>query len=69
MITEFVKNNWSADMKYIFSMLDMSDVFNNTLMCNMKSVRKQMTILNNRQWSININNKPKLHNIYCSRAI
>ena len=22
------KNNWSADMKYIFSMLDMSDVFN-----------------------------------------
>ena len=57
------KNNWSADMKYIFSMLDMSDVFNNTFMCNMKSLREQMTILNNRQWSININNKPKLHNI------
>ena len=54
------KNNWSADMKYIFAMLDMSDVFNNTLMCNMKSVRKQMTILNNRQWSVDVNNKPKL---------
>ena len=38
----------------------MSDVFNNTLMCNMKSVRKQMTILNNRQWSVDVNNKPKL---------
>ena len=35
------KNNWSADMKYIFAMLDMSDVFNNTLMCNMKSVRSK----------------------------
>ena len=38
----------------------MSDVFNNTLMCNMKSVRKQMIILNNRQWSVDVNNKPKL---------
>ena len=47
-------------MKYICAMLDMSDVFNNTLMCNMKSVRKQMTILNNRQWSVDVNNKPKL---------
>ena len=26
----------SADMKYIFSMLDMNYVFNNALMCNMK---------------------------------
>ena len=25
------------------------EVFNNALMCNMKSVREQMTILNNRQ--------------------
>ena len=47
-------------MKYIFSMLDMNDVFSNALMCNMKSVREQMTILNNRQWSIDVNNKPKL---------
>ena len=48
-------------MKYIFSMLDMGDVFNNhVLMCNMKSVRDQMTILNNGQWCIDVNNKPKL---------
>ena len=54
------QNNWSADMKYIFSMLDINDVFNNVLMCNMKIVREQMTILNNRQWSIDVNNKSKL---------
>ena len=54
------QSNWSADMNYICSMLDMNDVFNNALMCNMKSVREQMTIFNNRQWSIDVNNKPKL---------
>ena len=36
------QNNWSADMKYIFSMLDMNDVFNNALMCNMKSANDNL---------------------------
>ena len=55
------QNNWSADVKYICSMLGMNDVFNNALLCNMKSAGEQMTILSNRQWSIDVNNKPKLH--------
>ena len=56
-------------MKYIFSMLDMNDVFNNALRCNMKSVREQMTILNNRQWSIDVNNKPKLRTYILFKSI
>ena len=66
---EICQNNWSADMKYIFPMLDMNDVFNNALMCNMKSVREQMTIFINRQWSIDVNNKTKLRTMYFSKVI
>ena len=45
-------------------MLDMSDVFNNAVKCNMKSVREKMTILNNRQLSSDVNNKANYARIY-----
>ncbi len=47
-------------MKRIFSMLDMNDVFDNTMLCNITNMQDKLLILNNAQWKEDVQNKPKL---------
>ncbi len=54
------RNNWSADMKLLFSKLNMNDNYDSDSLCYMNIHQEQCLILNTAQWKTDVNSKPKL---------
>lgn len=54
------RSNWSYDMKKLFLMLNMDDVFDNITVCNLLTAQNELAHLNNMHWFEEVLNRPKL---------
>ncbi len=54
------KNNWCSEMKMLFHSVDMNDVFDNMLMCDVDLFCKKNVELAETRWKFGVSIKPKL---------
>lgn len=54
------KNNWSSEVKSILGSVQMEQIFTNMLVCDMNSLKRNVSDLARTEWLHEIHNKPKL---------
>ena len=54
------RDNWSSDMKIVYLLLGMDDIFDSNTVCNKINVADELSRINNMHWHNEIQNKPKL---------
>ena len=52
--------NWSSDIKYVCNLLNINDVYDRKLCCDMSVVENGLHLVNSEQWMNDVNSKPKL---------
>ena len=54
------RDNWSSDMRIVYLLLGMDDIFDSITVCNKINVADELSRINNIHWHNEIQNKPKL---------
>ena len=54
------RDNWSSDMRIVYLLLGMDDIFDSNTVCNKINVADELSRINNIHWHNEIQNKPKL---------
>ena len=54
------RDTWSSDMRIVYLLLGMDDIFDSITVCNKINVADELSRINNIHWHNEIQNKPKL---------